>query len=147
MVEIVPVRVVEIVPTRLVPIGSGEPDLVVEIVPAFVVEIVPAFVVEMVPVFAAVVVDTARTNIAEKAMDLTFVIALAPRAYIWRVWQLTFVPSPSPLTTCSNVEFSRIVPIRAVGLFSRKPMKKGGLGIHVFEGVSMAELVNEYPIF
>lgn len=80
MVEIVPVRVVEIVPTRLLPRVSAEPDRVVEIVPALVVEMVPACVVEMVPVFAAVVVDTAKTNIAVKAMNLTFVIALAPPA-------------------------------------------------------------------
>ena len=84
VVEIVPVRVVEIVPARLLPRGSAEPDLVVEIV--------PALVVEMVPVFATVVVDKAITNIAVKAMNLTFVITLAPPAYNWWYGQLTCVP-------------------------------------------------------
>ena len=91
VVEIVPVRVVEIVPARLLPRESAEPDLVVEIVPALVVEMVPALVVEMVPVFAVVVVETARTNIAVKAMNLTFVIALAP--FYWS--GLAYVHSPN----------------------------------------------------
>lgn len=86
VVEIVPVRVVEIVPTRLPPTGSADPDLVVEIVPAFVVEMVPAFVVEMVPVFAAVVVDTARTNIAVKVTNLRWVIALLLVLVFWLAW-------------------------------------------------------------
>ncbi len=93
MVEIVPVRVVEIVPARLLPRGSTEPDLVVDIVPALVVEMVPAFVVEMVPVFAAVGVDTVKTNIAVKAMNLTFDIALAPPAYNWWVRAVASVPN------------------------------------------------------
>ncbi len=98
VVEIVPVRVVEIVPARLLPRGSAEPDLVVEIVPALVVEMVPVLVVEIVPVFAAVVVDTARTNIAVKAMNLTFVIALAPRALIGGYGHLRALPTLISIT-------------------------------------------------
>lgn len=110
-----PVRVVEIVPALLLPRESAEPDLVVEIVPAFVVEMVPAFVVEMVPVFATVVADTARTNIAVKAMNLTFVITLAPPAYNWWYGQLTCVPEPH-LDNWFNSECSKIVPSTPVHL-------------------------------
>jgi hypothetical protein len=119
VVEIVPVRVVEIVPARLPPRGSTEPDLVVDIVPALVVEMVPAFVVEMVPVFAAVGVDTARTNIAVKAMNLIFVIALAPPAYWW-VMGSCVRPLTFTSITASNSEFSKIVPSTPVCLWLRK---------------------------
>ena len=63
---------------------------------------VPAFVVEIVPVFAAVVIDTARTKIAVKAMNLSLVIALAPCALFMDWVDTTSVPPTSPLITGSN---------------------------------------------